>query len=737
MNDDKDFETREFRYIDAMPGAGKTEYFVNQAVTLLQRQDANYILVYVAPTADLLHETYQRVRAKLDDKSVMSRVQVVAEPNRVAEAFLGTKYKVIGDQPTTALNYLFGLITRERYLDTKYRAGRKHDLESEAQLGQIIMTTHESFVRVNRFDTTERDYQLLKRMVVIFDEARKCVMQPRDFKIPRDQWMKLWRSITVDAVESESPAWRKRFKLDPIPLEKGDRPQNLYVIRSVAPLEKIKEQFGVSTRSLLPEDVRDLLSMYKEYSGSGRGSIFILSNLEISELYDANPGGEKISVQVVMRPTALFNNYKHVILTSAFFTDSQMYHFLKRDGHTLVPLLEGQQLSPALKNIKARSERLRRAATRRLHVATLLRSEYFGSKQVFWENLSSYLLTKGMVVPVKLATEVAGELDLDRSHDELISELANPEGKSVCKSTELEAQLKRFAVPPLWPLLSAAARIFETWVQTHYPNSGNRSLLALNANDKRVWYPNGTRYLRTVKFTIAHGSLTRKPGRSGSTVYDRKHRRDAILVPPHWDKRLRTVLYDRLDSSTFTVPDTPTLHGINLYSSMIAFTHLAALNPNPTQTRFYKLLIPDYDIDQDHSIENLVQTLYRTNLRDPGAKGPVLMIVPYVASAILLARKIGVEGFKLVNEPPLTVLHHFKVMSEASKVKQRQRTQEVNRKYSRTFDADLTAARRRLSAARSAFKKAPDSQKRRENVARWEKELKELQARAALKKDKK
>ena len=726
--------TRTFHYIDAMPGAGKTEYFVNKAAKLL-RDGGDYILVYVAPTARLLHETYRRLQSKVGYELMLAKVQVVAEPHRVSEAFHSTPYKVIGDQPTVALNYMFDLITRQQYVDTKYRVGFSHSLQANAQLGHVVMTTHESFVRINRQDQTGHGFALLGKMIVVFDEARKCVMQPSDFKIPKDQWSMLWKSLTVDTVDSETPAFRKKRELPPIQLAAGVVPHTLYRIKQVEPLKRILEIFGVKLKSLLPPEVKDMLAMYREYAETGRGSIYILSTVNLDEMYEPLASKEKISVQIVMRPTALFDNYQHVILTSAFFTDSQMYHFLKKDGHKLVPMLKPKKLGPALAAIKERSERLRKSAAERLHVATLLNSDMPSrpGPKAYKENLTSTLLTTGMVLPRALEVQARGALDRSLSHREIVYNLAQVNGPSVSEDPDIDARLRDWAVPPLWVLLFYAAVIVRRWMNK-YGKPGQRSLLTLNVNDKKVWLPNGTRYLRTVKFTLAHGTLDRKAGHSNSDVYDDKHLRDSALIPDLWRTRLKESLYDRLKTSTFTVPQSPALHGINRYSKMCAFTHMAALNPSPTQTRFYRMLIPDYDVDQDHSIENLVQTLYRTSLRDPDAADPVLMVIPYESSARLLATKIGIRSFKKeVNKPPLTTLSHVKLMGEEAREHQRQRTQEVNRKYDKDLSSEVDKARARVIAARANLKKAPDSKARQATLARHETAFEILKAKATLK----
>jgi hypothetical protein len=741
MEMEQEYESmaREFYYIDAMPGAGKTQYFVDQAAKLLT-EGGTHILVYVAPTANLLAESLQRVRKKVGSK-LSEQITMVVAASKLRPMLNGIPHPLLRDQPTTALNYLFGLITEEQYLKTPYAKGYSHSVKGSLKPGQVVMTTHEAFVRLNRLDATGNDFGLLKRMAVIFDEARGCVINPGTFYVPKGEWQKLWHSITPTSIDSESKVWRKRNDQPPIRLTKGDTPHNLFAVSDMASVARIKEIFGVPSYSLLPKYMKQLRRMFLEYR-HGRGSVYLMCNAQLSDLYNPRPNTEKIVVQIVMRPTSLFDNYHYVILTSAFFTDSQMYHFLKKDGHTLTSLLDRKKLSPALKSIKSRSEKLRQAAVKRLYVSTLLVPERGpGTHISYVQNLTSNLIQNGMVVPRGLRYEASGTLDRSMSHDEVLLALADPDGRPVSDNPDVDAHLRDYAVPPLWVMMSEAARIFKRWAAKHL-GENPRALLALNSSESessRKWTPTNVRYLYVTRYILGHGILMRKAGMSDSDVYDASHRFDTSQTPIIWRKRLKEILFDRVDTSVFTVPSSPHLHGINKYAKMRAFVHLAALNPSPDMMRVYRLLIPDYNIDQDHSIENLVQTLYRTNLRDPDATESVLMIVPYEASAELLAEKIGVKKFMRAErgEPPLSVLHHVKEMSEESRTNQRMSVTLALQKYDPSMQAEVRTAQRRVVTARNRLKLNPSSSRIQATVKKWEAAFIEVQKRALIKKVKK
>ena len=713
-----DTQTRDFEYIDAMPGAGKTEFFVNLAVKQLKTPNAG-ILVYVAPTTKLLAEAFSRIAEKLQDDRLANQVMIVANPFELGSLLVkaAPTYRVIEDQPSTALNFLFGLMTFERYSKTRYKDGCHHDLKTPLRPGQVVMTTHESFVRLNRSPQQGCDFSVLERMTVIFDEARKCVLHSQELRVPREQWQAMWGSLETSPVED---------------LRERKGKYRLYEVEKMLPLREVCKLHGLtmSRKALLPDHVKGMLRLFNKYTKTGRGGLYVLSSADPATAHLDLQMADKISIQVVMRPTSLFENYKRVILTSAFFRDSQMYHFLKKDGHRLRSLLQGDVKGP-LKLIRDRGEALRHAAGQRLQVATLIRSEFYGANPAYQNVLSSNLLDKGMLLPIEIANEASGNIRNDLTVDEVIRNLNRDDGQQVSTVKGLHNRMRRWAVPPLWVLLDRAAVIFENWrVDSKEPG---RSLLALNVASYRRWAPSSVRYLRMVRFILAHGSVELKGDRSESDLHDGEHDLDAKLVPPMWRARLHDILYSKSANSLFTVPRTPFLHGINRYKHLNAFTHLAALNPGPSLISVYQILIPKYNIDQDHSIENLVQTLYRTSLRELGATEPVLMIIPFEASADLLAEKIGVKSFKVYEEPYFAIFHHFKSeRTDSQRERHLQATKDANQRFDPRYKDELQRARNRASSARSSYLKNPESEKLKATWERHEAALARLKVKAAL-----
>jgi len=751
----EEIKKRKFYYIDAMPGAGKTEYFVSRAVKLLMTDDPRIILVYVAPTVALIREAYARVLVRLEDEldlkpkawarakaRAIANTFVVANPNSVERVFKPKKdetrhlqYQVISDPPSFALNYLFGITSRDDYRSRKYTRGFFHSLEGPVPFGSLIMTTHESFVRVRRFDEADSSFDLLKKMEIIFDEARKCVLSSKRMVL-KNSYMRL---LLLDLMDIEV------VKAKSTPLLKG-LTMSQWTLGQVATLksaDEFKQRFQVPSLTLLPAQVRDIRSQFEKAAASeGRGAMFLLSNFNPEDMIDR--AERNVLLYLVQKPTSLFDGYGRVILTSAFFRDSQMFHFLREDGHVFIDLQKHSKSkdTPSIKSISERDARLRAAASKRLVVAPLLKPPTNMDGEATQRNLTRALLDFGMVIPTKLAAQIQGKLSPQMPIGEVLSRLAAD--KHVMPAhPELEAELKKFTVPPLWVLIWQAAKIFVGWSKGQ-PNMGYHplSLLTLNAPRKgeethgRTWAPNGIHYLGIIYRIVAYGHFVSKHGRnhdySGSDAEDAETLQEADRMGDVWPQRLSNILFSGRPEVVFTVPRTPQLHGINKYSNRRGFTHLAALNPDPGLIRVYAGLIPKYDVDQDHSIENLVQTLYRTNLRDPDGVGPVLMIVPYMTGAHLLAKKIKCEPFKVWCVPTLTPLRHSKTVDPEDEARRIAAVKKATRKYIPDQSKEIRSVLNLIVQAKRRLVVNPDSARIVATVKKHETTLAKLRASASI-----
>ena len=710
-----EIQHRKFHFVDAMPGAGKTEYFVTRAIQLLSKGRADRALIYVAPTILLLKEALRRIAAHPGFKKQMERkITLVTTTNKIRRDDLPMRCVLHNEAPRKVINYLLGLSNS---------CGDMDKLPPTIQLGDLILTTHESFVQVNHRDPTGRDFSILRQCEVIFDEARHCVIEHRMLKeISNEHLILMSRAFAF-----HQAAFRKKGPSEKDP-DISATAWHVYQLTDAQPVSKMKASFGVRNWTSIPRSIRKLHRDVSLFSDSGRASVFVMASVNPMELMAADTKDSRVSAYTLLRPTSLFNHYKDVTLTSAFFKDSHMYHFLKEDGHEFHDLRDSKR--PELTSIYRRDRILRNALSKRLVVGVLMKentSSY--SKEDYRNNLTSNLLNNGMVIPAKIPEDKLNKsITMSKSSlPEIISALQA--GDQVARSPIIQSELEKHAFPPLWILIKETARLIEHAWECGYikrPKSGidyhNLALLVLNVS-RNLWSRKQVPYAAVVQALYSRGKLVDSAAidEDFHTVYSKEERQMVDNTSKEWRRELARHLYIQSPEAKFVIPHTNKLHGINKYSELNAFAHLAALNPTPQLIAFYKVVLgPEYDIDQDHSIENLVQMLYRTSLRKVEAKSRVLMIVPYKAQAKLLQAKIGCDEFVYMNVPRLAQWHHRRVLSKADRVSMTDNARMVSLER-RRLHLDIED-KRRLNSMRVSihrFRKLISSEPHSPRVAIW------------------
>jgi hypothetical protein len=639
-----------FYYIDAIPGAGKTEYFVNLAERHL-RNGSKKILMYVAPTARLLHETLRRlsVRPGVRTKDIWmvldnSRVTDWADPGYVPPSA-----RWVRDQPATAINYLLGLMGQEDYDAAKYKRLYAKSCDRQLQAGDIVFTTHETFLRVR---AAHKDSKL-RDIHVVFDEARNCVLSSKAVTLPGREWKEFIPCIDLEDVDTSKKSSAKGW--------------HVFLVKRIKSTQEVMQSFKVDKKSKIPEGIKDVIKLYEQSAKSGRTDMYMLA---FEDLKDSVLSGDnkRVSVHITLRPTRLFSGYGRVTLTAAFLKYSQMYHFLKKEGNKFVDLTEKSD-SPSIRSIVARSKSLQQGVKRRLRVAPLMPVVKTVDGKIKRQTLSSHMLLNNWVVPVDFQGKTPGSI---------------------------------YDSPPLWVMLREAGIIFDEWRKKH--DSNLPLLTTINVDSGQKWQE-GVRFLSVIHSIRAIGHLYAPVERQHFLRASEKT--DIELTSPFWIDFFKKTLFDTSDK--FEIPQSPSLYGVNSYSHLHAFAHLAALNPSPDLIKLYSSVLPDYDVDLDHSIDNLVQMLYRTNLRDPEGREPVLLIVPHHSTAMMLARKIGIDGFKIFKKPTMRVWFSPERMDENARKAASARGGLKSRKFKEGADSErarlssaLWRARKKYEASNSA-----------------------------------
>ena len=710
--------------MDALPGAGKTSYFLITARRmLLSKKAPTHTFLYVAPTKALLSEVVQKIRMIKTRKTLIYTVWSADDddftdtPNRDIARVLSLANPYT--KSSGVVHHLGGL------LDPKSKTA--------APLGSIILTTYAAFLKL----PPPKPEEPTRKIWVFFDEARKCLGVRRTVSMSVPGIFPLIQLYDPKVYEKERPAGWVAFKIT--------RPATAEQIKELRDLNYSRRAYdGTSSSSQM--------IAYLQQADYSRSTQHLMVNLTGVDLpfVEVKPGvwkvdlnqlkvprktwaSQKVSLYPFMKPTRMFDGYDRVTMLSAFFKYSQMYHMLKQQSYRMVDLihpspdaLEQIENTPRLakayqsaREIRERSLKLKKDLQVRLTLVPLL-SVAKGFKPVPFDEplplrsqrrLTKNLLSRGLITSPEVADKVNRLLQkagVRWGTYELISYLWNfyyyydspymtptLEEKATMKRKDAFFDLKKELYLMLKPYmvkkdgtpknpLDILLRKGWTWIENDNPTSkwglDTPPLTVLNSRLRPIPYMP----------VISSGPC--------QTVW----KKSALIPDTLEEAHLRW-------GGKLTLTDGPYLNGLNHWLTEMYFIHLAALNPPLDVVRLYKKALPDYNPDYDHVLENLIQTVYRTNLRVPFASAPIHMILSHEELAHSLCHMLR-RNFRIV--PPSLNLTELRVVTRDTPT----RTKEVQKRVSKL----------RVYWSRYRAKAVSGDDKAKEKFKEVDKELRQL-----------
>lgn len=733
--------------LDAMPGAGKTEFFVEQAARMLNSGKKDKVLVYAAPTTYLLEEVVNRILSKV----TVNHYKVEFEDRQNLQFDTGAViYRAYGESNsvdvTTLVSSLFGVPT-------------KADCAPPAQLGSIILLTHEGLLRLPKTsphyppstelveDAAERYAKILKEYnarvqkhramaahwnsilpdcILFFDEARSCILKNCMLELDRSQIGQLVSSSTISwtnalpkyntalptLLEIKNRAYTGKgiqdweipqlveMALDNTSETTKDIP---HFVPPVSDLHNSDEFYTAKMRyyqdaneenmstyylspvgcqgakeyarvhgyvrhTSLPPSIKNFFTLWKNMGENGRANFILAGKFDVAFIDRDNEDLNRERTYVyylLINPHSLFESFGKTIIMSAFFKDSQMYHMLKRDSYTFQYVLEKEELPGSLANIKERDVKLRQKLSEKLHFAFLIKSN---PKSPYKHNvLSASILNLKILFPTSITKKLEATVKLYAEKNpnkklfdyKVLRDVVR--GGVVYGNLMSPAALKAtepHTVPPLLKLVRTAFDIAKDWSKVHNVTTlnnlrngteGPKRLMLCMTNSMDSFDP------QVKKSVSDHSSIKSSPFDQVQPLimlHDfRTHLRDRYASSQEQGER-ETKYADYLNwcktvrKKYIELPVQTRLHGLNEYTPYSVFAHLASLNLPPPLARMLHSILPKYDGHQDNVIENLVQTMYRTQLRSlkPEHSDDVLLIVAFRATAVLLCQKLGYSG---------------------------------------------------------------------------------------------
>lgn len=535
----------QIKYADLLPGFGKTY----QALTLMETHVLNGkdFMLYVGPTHNLLRQVKKDLESKIKESN----------PNLRIKDYL---YHIDSNVSTTEIPVADEV--RLRLTGTKFDDGVR---VGQVKEGSILFITHAAFIGLkHKFKTRHRTR-------VIFDEARKCSLDDGSYTIPVEAWQLLEGSyLTFDKDKAYNTHSKVKFLTDEFNLDR-------FAVKA--------QKLGANRRQM------NHLTHLLKNSNSANLELYI-------KLGDYRKGKQWVSLHTVLVPALMFAGFKDVLLLSAFFESSQMYHMLYRHDINN-PNIPDSQKCLCLSQFKfdaGRTEPMM-ARYRALRITYIFDEEF---------TLSKSLLSRGIIIR-------NDNWDKKEFEDAFISwEKARDTTKAVPLRKILKLGFEKSKLLKDLPGIKDVMNLLP--LSKKFSMMHPLAFMSLQASQlSDAWYK---------KLKEEKKPLLISCNVSGGSTEDTNR---------HWTKIVRPVVKDAKLVPFFC-------QGLNSFQTYHTLAFLAAINVKPMVKSLMESLCPGYDPHMDYALDQATQTAMRISVRDAECETRPLVIVPSRRLAVELAK---------------------------------------------------------------------------------------------------
>ncbi|MDR8054232.1 hypothetical protein [Burkholderia cenocepacia] len=564
-------EPQEICYVNALPGAGKTHTFVNHVALPHIVNGANSVLVYAAPTDCLIDQTEKNLIEVLKKRGIDHRNRIIrissttarANGSRVAQDFL------------TALTGAAATEERAAY--------------PAVADGSIILCTHECIARLPRALMMRR---ALDRVVLVYDEARACLQDNYSLKLPEA----LYAHLTEPKVHTTKDGKRYRCALITSTAASSE------TSRAALGLWQWTHK-GVAVPTV--DDLRELMPRVKN-DRITRAYAF-LQNVADSALdvYVSIKQQKKTNEYIaynVFSPANMFEGFNRVLILSAFFESSQMYHFLNESSPT-------REVTFSMRDVTDEyidADRMRELI-RRLHNVYLVPLLDDQKKSLSKTTLNESIAVAGKLTDDQLSLlntkwcKVHGKrvrnyhvayrewLALGDERAGTVHDAAQEAAHGILRKLDKARPIQGTLIQSM---VKRALRVQRAFFREHGIEA-EPLLLGVNAN-----YANYTQ----------SEDATRR-------------------TEPVWQRESLDQFGERIQQLPIVA------HGLNSYIDSHSCAFLASMKYNAQQTELLRAVVGGYDPDRDRTLDYALQLLWRCNVRHVDGHEPepvVLMLTDNV-----------------------------------------------------------------------------------------------------------
>lgn len=456
--------------------------------------------------------------------------------------------------------------------------------------GVVLLMTHEAFLRLKSgFRDDGKPWVPRRHQIhVIFDEAQKCVLESEKLILP---------ASLAQAVEPLLGLQELVNTREPKSLNSKPSPSQW-----AAAISHYKNEHPVSKS--LRRTVDALTSIVSDIYGS---NVQIIAQAQRRRAQD---GSMSILFQSVMDPARVLHGWKSVTIMAAAFQQTQMYHVLSRSSIDPHPYEDDQMFQKRLDRIQT-PIRIQSKIVPEIEIQERAIRRCWAGTYMTYASSGQRALSKGA-----LDTGVVIESEDGFNTDLWIQELM-----------DINARSEK-------PLGKAA---FQVLLQDVVSDTGG-SIRALNTElHEYIRTLPGLQKLTPVQYLVKRALSIHRAWHEAQGI------KDIPLLPytinagtnKEYQKSVDQLNLDGLLPMEFKS------QGSNKYLDYHVMAFLASINPEPEVKNIMKRLCPYYDPRMDHIVEQAVQSLARSSIRDPREGANRLLILPDEETA----RIVWAKGF--------------------------------------------------------------------------------------------
>jgi len=626
-------------YFDAYPGVGKTGI----AIDFMIRKGGNKVCLYVAPRIALLHEVAARIRSRVEqlyDRKEISDEDYYWFTQEGSEA---RAIHVVESESGSQISV-------GQFLQEEVDNARK---------GDIVLCSHENFVRNGKFSRGHDD------IVVIFDEARKMILERKDQRIAVTPKLKidLFRFLEPyrHPIYRSLPDGTKKYSgFSRFAVPQGEERTVLRGARSL--LHERGKDSGVDTspgsafRNLINDLCNDRLDVYLKMP------------LNVEDLVHDGPSfaekqkgvKENQSVFQVLSPARMFDGFGHVLVLSAYFRQSQIFHLLS-NYHNIHPesgkrfKVEPIQLSKGQAEKVESRRRSIESRFREVRIYPLLSRE---------QKVSTTNLDLSCLVPREKVEEFFQQAQekLKLNREDVGSVLRGRRNTSGTKSVQLATRVRKLAESMDGGPMATNPRFRRVGfseLMVGYFHMAQHCVYVISSGSE-LKKRNCILGKPLISFNKKYATIfsSTPPDRSAVNVMRKKKMTKVIsdLIDHPTQEELgvavELALAGSLENRVVRVDDghwgrvafdyvIADPMGLNTYRDRNFIAYLSARNPTPEVASLFKAIVPEYSADDDYAGDSAVQAVTRLSVRDAQTGEKVYIVVPDLGLARILQRKLS------------------------------------------------------------------------------------------------